>query len=162
MSAAVPPTLHATLTTSWEGIIKVCSPLFLQLLLPISHTVFCFYHCSLIFTPSSSSLCAQRKWSPFWSSKQHPVSLRPASSRALQDRGRRWRNNNARPTVANKSNNHNNNNNGAITDWCFTTSTSFSVIFIIQLLLNQLLKVIKRFIKSVSITGSLTAADYNQ
>lgn len=28
--------------------------------------------------------------------------------------------------------------------------------------MNQLLKVIKRFIKSVSITGSLTAADYNQ
>lgn len=50
----------------------------------------------------------------------------------------------------------------AITVWCFATSTSFSVIFIIQLLLNQLLKVIKRFIKSVSITGSLTAADYNQ
>lgn len=38
-TAAAPPTLHATLTTSWEGIIKVCAFLFLQLL-PISLAMF--------------------------------------------------------------------------------------------------------------------------
>lgn len=65
-------------------------------------------------------------------------------------------------TQQKRTNNNNNNNNGVITDECFATSTSFPVTFIIQLIFNQLLKVIKRFIKSVSITGSLTAADYNQ
>lgn len=57
---------------------------------------------------------------------------------------------------------NNNNNSGNYRLPASQPSTSLAVISIIQLLWNQLLKVIKRFIKSVSITGSLTAADYNQ
>lgn len=119
-----------------------------------------FYRCLLIFARPSFPLLV---YGIFWSLKQHHVRfiqyLLVLSRTAGTDDGitmctlsPQRKRTTTTTTMGHQS----------VIDWCSATSTSFSVIFIIQLLLNQLLKVIKWFIMSVSITGSLTAADYNQ